>query len=536
MQKKTILNNDWLNIYNVLLLAILVLSIILQSYKLNWGIPKDSMGMNELSAFHIAEATLVNIPYTMVQTGDLNPHHFIEPSFFYNAMFAAFTALSKITDVHTFTEYVLIARIMAILFTTGVVLLVYLIGKEAENVTLGLYAALLMAINPYYLWFSSIAKEDPMMVFMVMLAMYMFARFVTTGKTQYFLLTMAAAGFAASTKYPAGMLLPFFLVLYFMYNGSVPILDRLRTMTLSLIAYILAFIAGTPYSILAINEFLNGAVSELTHYTTSHPGFIHFTWFVHIQTITGLWDATNIWGKNGYGLTLLLLLVGIIMAISRAKHTDKGYIWYMLIGWIALTSLTFGFLIKIKMGNQLMIMTPAAMIIAGFGFKEILAKLPSKPLKIAAGTIVILLILTYAASGIISSQNDNRYYAAQWLIENVPPDSKIAMTLFAYVPNYFVNKTILPVDMQYLNNSNYDYIVLSSWEYERYLDSKETYPQEYNFYSQLLGGNTRYRQAAVFKRTETARERTLNFGLRALAERAIYRGEVDIIIFERAYE
>lgn len=526
----------WINIHNVLLLAVLFLSIILQSYKLNWGIPKDFMEMNELSAFHIAEATLVNIPITMMQTGDLNPHHFVESSFFYNAMFAAFTVISRITNIHTFTEYVLIARLMAILFTTGVVLLVYLIGKEADGVELGLYAALLMAINPYYMWFSSIAKEDPLMVFMVMLAMYMFARFVSTRKTRYFLLAMAAAGFAASTKYPAGMLLPFFLFFYFMIDGSVPILGKLKTLAISLISYFLAFIAGTPYSILAMNEFRNGVVSELTHYTTSHPGFMHFTWFVHVQTITGLWDATNIWGKNGYGLTLLLMLAGIVIAASRAKHSNKGYIWYMLIGWIALTSLVFGFLIKIKMGNQLMIMTPAAMILAGFGFKEILAKLTYKPLKIAAGTIAILLILTYAASGIVSSQNDNRYYAAQWLIDNAPPDKRIAFTLFAYIPNDFENKTILPVDLENLNNSNYDYIVLSSWEYERYLDSKEMYPQEYDFYSQLLGGNSRYRQAAVFKRTETARERTLNFGLRALAERDIYRGEVDIIIFERAYE
>ncbi len=523
--------------YHIVLAAILVLSLVLQSYKLGWGLVTDNIGFNGISAFHIAEPTLVYIPYNMMQTGDLNPHFFDEPSLFYNSMYVVFSIISKFIAIDSFTQYVWIARVMTSVFTVFVVFLVYLVGKEVGNTNTGLYAALFMALNPYYLWFSSVAKEDPMMILFVTLAMYLFTRYLSTKDPNDFLLTMAAAGFAVSVKYPAGIMLPFLMILYFFYDKELAVSEKIKTLVKSFGVYSIAFAIGTPYSVLAFSEFIAGAVREFGHYTTGHPGFDHFTWFVHIQTITGLWDATNIWGKGGYGLTLILLLAGLIIIPSQLKkeiEPRKSYIWYMLVGWISLSLILFCFLISVKMGNQMLILTPAAMVVAGFGFEKVLAMIPSVNLKRVIGSVIFLLIFTYAASGIVSSQNDNRYYAADWMLSNMEPDANlsIATTLFVYLPDEFTRKSILPVDVQYMESANYDYIILSSWEYERYLESPETYPAESNFYSTVLAGNTIYKPVAHFERTETARQRTLNFGLGALMADE-YRGEVDIHIFKR---
>ncbi|VVB96224.1 Dolichyl-phosphate-mannose-protein mannosyltransferase [uncultured archaeon] len=516
-------------------MAILVLSLFLQSARLDWGLVTDNREINGLPAFHISESNIVSIPYTMMQRGDLNAHHFIEPSMFYNSMFVVFTIISKITGFHSFIQYILIARIMSILFTVGVVFLVYLTGKEVAGVTMGLYAALLMAMNPYYLWFSSIAKEDPMMVFMITLSMYLFAKYISSRNQKYFFLAMAAAGFAASTKYPGGLVLPFLLFFYFMYDRTIPALERSKTIARSMAVYVLAFVAGTPFSVITMDEFLKGAAGEFAHYTTYHPGFLHFTWFVHLETITGLWDAANIWGKNGYGLTLILLLAGSLVIVSGIRRMDarKRYIWFMLLGWIFLAILVFGFLIKIKMGNQMMIMTPATMVIGGFGLERMLAKLRSVHIQRAAGVIIIGLIFTYAVSGIISSRSDNRYYAAEWFSRNVDPDERVATTLFVYLPDNFKNISLLPPDIPYLEDSDFDYIVLSSWEYQRYIESPDIYPKEADFYNSVLSGSTLYKPAAAFECTETSRQRTLNFGLRALTAEK-YGGEVDIHIFRRS--
>lgn len=525
-----------IRIRHVILITILILSLLLQAFKLDWGLVTDRMEFYGSSAFHIAESSIVNIPLTMIRTGDLNPHHFVEPGLFYNSMYVVFIIASKLTAIQSFTQYIYIARIMTILFSAGTVFLVYLIGKEAGGTTAGLLSALLMAINPYYLWFSAIAKEDPMMVLLVTSAMYLFIGYLKNGNIRYFMLSMALAGLAASTKYPAGMLLPFLILLYFIYSRAVPLMERLKTAAVSLAVYVLAFAAGTPYSILAPNEFLSGASGEFNHYMTSHPGFLHFTWFVHVQTLTGLWDAANIWGKNGYGLGLLLVMAGIVFIASGFRQgfeNKKRYIWYMLAGWITLTIFVFFFLIKIKMGNQMMIMTPAAMVVAGFGLDRAISRLPGVPLKIAFGGTVVLLIFTYSASGIVSSQNDNRYYAAEWLTRNADRNASMGSTLFAYVPDEFKNIAFLNTDIALLENASYDYIILSSWEYERYLESPGVYPVESGFYTAVLSGNTKYKPVADFIRTETSRERTLNFGLRALAEKERYRGEVDIHIFRR---
>ncbi|VVB91193.1 Dolichyl-phosphate-mannose-protein mannosyltransferase [uncultured archaeon] len=528
-----------IKIHHFFLVSILLLSLAIQSYRLEWGLVSENMGLSEIGAFHIVEAIIVNIPLNMMMTGDLNPHHFLEPSLFYNSMFVVFTVMSKTTAIHSLTQYFYIARVMSLLFSTGVVLLVYLIGKEAGGTTVGLYSALLMALNPYYLWFSSIAKEDPMMIFLVMLSMYLFARHLSGKNSIFFLLSMAAAGFAASTKFPAGMMLPILLLLYFLHGRTIPLRERLKNSGLSLGAYIIAFVAGTPYSVISFTEFSSGALGELRHYMTDHPGFLHFTWFVHVQTLTGLWDAANIWGKNGYGLSLILVMAGfyfIALRIRQDIDSRERYLWYMLVGWIMLSVLVFFFLIKIKMGNQMMIMTPAAMVVAGFGFKRLLEKLPSLPARVAAGGVILILIFTYAASGIVSSQNDNRYYAAEWLEANADRNASIGMTFFVYVPPEFTEKSILTPDLSILENSSYEYILLSSWEYQRYLESPETYPVESEFYSSVLQGKTHYKPVAQFVRTENSRERTLNFGLRALAERDRYRGEVDIYIFRRSNE
>lgn len=538
MQIRIPKQND-VKVHHIFLAAILILSLVLQSYKLGWGLVTDNIGFNGLSAFHIAEPTLVYIPYNMMQTGDLNPHFFDESSLFYNSMYVVFSIISKFVVMDSFIQYVWVARVMPSVFTVLVVFLVYLIGKEAGNTNTGLYAALLMALNPYYMWFSSIAKEDPMMILLVTLSMYLFTRYLRSKDPNDFLLTMAAAGFAVSAKYPAGMMLPFLMVLYFFYDRELARIEKIRTLVKSFVVYSIAFVIGTPYSILAFREFFAGAVGELGHYTTGHPGFDHFTWFVHIQTITGLWDAANIWGKGGYGLILIPLLAGFVMIALHFKsgkniEPHERHIWYMIVGWISFSAILFGFIISVKMGNQMMILTPAAMVVAGFGFEKILAMIPSIHLKRVIGSVIILLIVTYAASGIVSSQNDNRYYAADWMLSNMGPEANpsIATTLFVYLPDEFTQRSVLPMDVGYMESSNYDYIILSSWEYERYLESPETYPVESDFYSTILAGNTIYKPVAHFERTETARQRTLNFGLGALMADE-YRGEVDIHIFRR---
>ncbi len=530
-----------IRIHHIQLSVLLALSFALQFSKLDWGMVTNNIGINGLNAFHIVEPNLVNIPLQMMQSGDLNPHFFDEPSLFYNSMYVVFSVITGIIGPLSFVEYIRIARLMTILLSVGVVFLTYLTAEKMCSREVGLYAALFMSINPYYLWFSSIAKEDPMMVFFITLSMYFFVRYLKDSNQRNFLFSMASAGLAVSTKYPAGMMLFLLPVLYLFYNQTEPVKERIVAISKSIAIYAGAFVIGTPFSVLSFGEFIRGSVGELGHYTTGHPGFEHFTWFVHVQTITGLWDATNIWGKNGYGLILILFISGMVTIISQLEHNTENkhnaekpgrFNWYLITGWILLTVLVFGFIIKVKMGNQMMILTPAAMVVSGYGFAALLHRLPNQNLRRIIGSAIVLLIFTYALSGIVSSANDNRYYAADWLTENVPPEAMIATTLFVHVPDEFIEVSFLPINTDYLENSDYDYIILSSWDFERYLDSPDTYPVESMFYRTVLDGNTSYRPTASFKRTENARQRTLNFGFGALTK-SDYRGEVDIFIFQR---
>jgi len=272
----------------ILLLLIISLSLILQLSSIDWGLVTDNPSLYGLAAFHMDEPGIAQLPVQMVLNGDLNPHWYIEPSGYLYAIFIPLSILKFFININILNAMI-IGRLVSILFTVTTVLVLYLVGKEIYDEQVGLISSFLLAINPYFYFFSIFVKQDSMTVFLITSAIYFFIKYIKNEKITYYYLSLLIGGMATSTKYVAGLIL-FILPIMFLVKrfNTADSMRIIKQLCISVIVFSLGFVLLTPYAILSTNEFLDGAFFEFTHYSSGHEGIGPQTYFSHINVLIGL--------------------------------------------------------------------------------------------------------------------------------------------------------------------------------------------------------------------------------------------------------
>ncbi len=111
-------------------------------------------------------------------------------------------------------------RFTEFLFSFGIVILTYLIGKELYNKTIGLIASFIMSGFYLMLFFTARLMTDIPCVFFLMLTMLMFLKgFVKNEGRKYVILTGVFAGLAILTRAASIFTFPFFFLFIFMTRG-----------------------------------------------------------------------------------------------------------------------------------------------------------------------------------------------------------------------------------------------------------------------------------------------------------------------------
>lgn len=528
------------------ILYILVFSLVLQLLSLNWGLVTNDIGPYGLAAFHTDEPEIARLPIDMILTKDLNPHWFIQPSGYIYAIFIPLYILNFFTPVDNIGA-MMVGRLVSIIFAVMTLLVLYKIGKDVYNENVGLIAAFLLSITANYYYFSMYVKQDSMYVFLVILAIYYFIRFIKYEKIEFYYISMFIGGMATSTKYVAGIILVAFTVFFIikmrsrLIDGNTDEKNKfsiIKNISViknidkkSIFIFILGFILLTPYSIFSTWEFIRGAGGEFLHYARGHEGIGQQSYDVHIRTLLGLDDHIV-----GIGAVVIFVFIGLLFFIkdSIKNNTDRkkyeSNIFFIF--WIILVFLVFSVAVKVKMPNQMLMVIPIMMIFAAYGIQRFTDTNNYKIPKIAISMIIILLTLTYTSSIIISRENDTRYYASQWLNDNVKIENSIVVTPYIYVPQRFNNVTLLPkdVDINWLQNNEFDYIVISSFWYDRYFWFKDSFPEKFSFYDRLISDKTKYYVVKNIPITETNFERTVTFGINSFMKKDYHvEGEIYIL-------
>lgn len=302
-------------------------------------------------------------------------------------------------------------RLVSVLTGVGTVVLIFALGRWLSGQRrVGLMAALLVAVAYLHVRDSHFATVDVTMTFFTTLCLLLALHALRTGRTSVFAAAGLAAGLAAATKYNAyvvGVAIP---VAAWGRARAHP--DERRAAAAWLLAgaasAVAGFLIGVPFAIRERARMLDTITATAA---ALYAGDGPTAFRVHlVDSLPG-----------GLGWPLYLAgLAGIARAAWRRRSEDAVWlafalVWYLVIGpvrWVV--------------PRYVLPLVPLFAVAAASLVSDLSAR--SRPL--AAVAVVLLAAPTLWRSiqyDFIASRADTRVLAADWIAENVPAQSRIAL-------------------------------------------------------------------------------------------------------------
>lgn len=393
--------------------------------------------------YHEDEAHHFNRTVRMVQKGELNPKYFHKPSLhFYLRMpvvAASFLWNVKEGDIRSLKEirtedpygiggYAFTASHPGIVkwnraFSVGlsmlIVLLVFLCARllALSPATAGL-AALLSAASPPLIRHSAVIGVDTLMAFMCMLTAYVSLRVFKEFSLRGLFLCGVVAGLAVSSKYNALPIVAIPLALCLLDRNINP-----KHLAIAIIAPVIGFFIGTPYSLVEVPLFLNHFAYEIWHYGVeghvghmAEPGLPQAAFYLS-------WFSSDAIGYLG----LLASVLGAYFIIKNRGSKGALFLTFPALFFLLMVSQ------KANFTRNMISILPFLAVLAGCAFAEI-SKLLEKGPKTAGVALAALILLAQPISGALSERGsaktiqETRLSASSWIEQNLQPFSDTAIS------------------------------------------------------------------------------------------------------------
>jgi 4-amino-4-deoxy-L-arabinose transferase-like glycosyltransferase len=491
----------------LLLAAILALALFLRLDGIAWGLPYSLINIDE---------TVVVPKSFAVARGNVNPHWFLYPSFFFYVLAAvdllAVPVLWAIRGENPLSlaafvvdpgPYYLLGRLVSAAFGTASVYLVYRLGRDAYGRATGLLGALFLAVLPLHVAYSHMAVTDVAAVAVSLLALVLLLGAAKGRGRRWLIAGAAAAGVATSTKYNLGLVvLPATVAAIYACRGKAATLvaagGRVERVWLRLLAarlygpMLAAFVLASPFVVLDAPRFVGDFVRQNRIQSRG--------WLGYENVENGFWYnfATNLEASLGIVL-LILTLAGIAWALWRRTTLDVMLAPYVV--------LYFAYLLPIL---PLLVLLAARLCLEALRLE---GRRRAVALPIVAAVVIVALVAPAAATLRFNSGlagNDTRLIAKEWVEQNVPAGSVIASENYgpplvneedaAYyagagspVPAYRLLELKLPGpgvpepthSLAWVRGQGADYAIVSSTVYDRVLRAPTVYPDIVRFYEEL---------------------------------------------------
>jgi len=403
------------------------------------------------------------------------------------------------------TVLTLIARVVAILMGTGIVLTTYLIAKEVFDRRAALLSALIVALCNTLIFYAHMTNLDVPYIFWSMLALWAYVRLVKQGHLRYCVLLGVFAAVAIATKdqaYGLFLLLPLpVLWVHYRHYGKGPLnvkeFIRLvfhKNVVLAMLSFLMAFTLA--------NNLLFNFPRFVLHMKTAigyqdqdrhlNPAFVvdHFR----------LFGLTLDYLRRSMGLPFLLVsIAGLIYCIFRfPKRT-----WPLL---VPLVSYYFLFLVAGLFYVHARHVIPIAIILSLFGGKVLADLISSKRMPSWASHTLLTLVfgysMLYGLSADLTLLNDSRHIAGLWLERNVAKGARIEVYsrpifLPRFLYDYQVYQTEFNGDyFSDLKRRRPDYVIVTEQQYRtnadqseavRFLEARQENPNLQALLSEQLG-------------------------------------------------
>ncbi|MEQ1849735.1 MAG: glycosyltransferase family 39 protein [Candidatus Peribacteraceae bacterium] len=385
------------------------------------------------------------------------------------------------------------------IFTVSVgVGLVFLLAKAVSGWRIAASTVVFFVLFPQLIAHAHYNPKDIPLMVGILLSSLFFVRALKTGRRRDFLFASVAFGLAYALKVSAMLMAPVFLVTYLLWLRDRSGISRglraeWKTVVCGVVCFALSSYLFWPsawmhptlliesLTLFVVADFWPGKVLFLgTEYAGKDLPFFY--------TTAEFVMATPI-------LLLFFFVVGALTLLKRPKSPDRIQ-WIFIVLWVA-----FPLLLSMKPGlvrydgiRQFFFILPALMLIAAYGFQQLLELLRNRARSRYAGVIFMTLVLfsllhqvasVYPFGGSyrneivravlpegMDHQLEIEYWGApykqgiEWLTLNAEPNPEICVPIGGLLPTWYPWRT----DFTFSCTPGFDYLMFIT----RYSEASET--------------------------------------------------------------
>lgn len=532
------------------LLAILA-GISMRIYGLRWGLPYHFNGDER---FVISMTEKFRSAESLDQLADKEMYFFLYPPLLVYILSALIKVVSffrpfDLTEPTSITLYYLLGRIVTACFSIATLILVYGMGKQFYNRSVGRLASVFLAFSVLHIRDSHFYLPEVPYTFFVVLATFFALGIAEKGRTQSYLLTGIVTGIGLATKQTALMVFPVILTAHVLgvfrnlpisWNSWRKIFFSLRFWGFLLLPFLivgLIFLLLNPFIFLNPQKFLE-MYRILQGYVT---GTDRPNWTFQFTNTTRLYWFTNLLYFGMGPLLEAACVAGMIWALVKRKVPDLLLLSFLL---PYLYFIGGGYMKFIRYAIPLL---PFLCLLGARFLWDLYEMSTHKVARMAVVTLIVAVTLTsflYALAYMnIYSRRDVRIKASQWIHKNIPKDSWILIDSSPATPllgstfykveldnyysqgwqdlyykrkDYFKIKVLnlrtvdliaqkKPLSEEWWENylkerlEGVEYIIMSDQYYDLYSHRPEEYPTLNQFYKDLFSGQLGFELLKTFK-------------------------------------
>ncbi len=468
-----------------------------------WGIQKNLPYTSEVD-----ESIFVKRAVNMASSGNMNPNWFGNPgSTIFYPLTLIYHVWYAVTQQGEFfqpnsglqlrynqspAEFYLLGRFLSVAYAIMSIPLLYLLGRKAFGKPVGLLGAWLFVFYPLAISQSQLVRTDSVAVFLGVLSLWLCLKVYEQPTPLNQLLLGLSIGLSIASRYFMGVLIPIFLIVniavFWRRNRNITGEKVWVAAIIGILAIGASFVLSTPYFFLSFEVVLKNLLKETRETHLGADG---------LSPVENLiWYLTRVIPANITWPQTILLALSIPLIIFK-----KSFPQLLLVGFMAI------FLVGISASSlhwpRWIVQTLPIFALYVVSAIETLANQFLRYLKnpawqnniIIVGVMLVSIWPVYQSIllGIRQDNPSTRILAREWILQNLPPGSRIAQEDYTAPLNgtgfkLFKNRSLATTGYTLSDayRGGYRYMIASSEVYGRYLAEPERYPNEVNFYENLF--------------------------------------------------
>ena len=419
---------------NCLLLSILALGFALRIWGISFGLP---------DLFRYDEITHVEIALKLGSSG-LNPGSFTHGSLLYYVLFCEYLPIYLFQHlfglVASPTDFLvknyitdpsmlfLAGRVAQAIFGTGIIIIIYMIGKRLFNKRIGLISAYLLSISFMHVQASHYIKAEMLSSFLLMVGFLFAIHIIYKDNLKYYLLAGLFIGLSTAAKYYACLGYIFLITVHLLSNWELSYQHKYRVAGLAQVflkrKFVLAsfmvlagFLIGQPYVLLDFKTFMANFIFVVT---LGNHDFIQRT-----VGLPQIWFFFYTLLNNAIGLPVLLGFL-ISFSLMFKKEYRKKLLILLCFPLFYLIGIFFS---SVSVDRYLCPIVPFLVVSAAV-FVDWLARKP--PVHKNVVLIIAIIILSLPMIDVLRyerliTKKDTRAISRKWIEETIPEGATVAI-------------------------------------------------------------------------------------------------------------